>query len=155
MARPHGTKYIKTADEMWQWFEEYKTQTKSNPIRVHDFVGKDGDSVERLKERPLTIEGFRNFCRRKGCDVTEYFLNRDGRYEGYTIICRAIRDEIRQDQIEGGMAMIYNPSITQRLNGLAEKTETKGEHKLTVNADFNQIIQPPSESGEDTPIDKQ
>lgn len=129
MARPHGTKYIKTADEMWQWFEEYKTQTKSNPIRVHDFVGKDGDSVERLKERPLTIEGFKNFCRRKGCEVHQYFDNAGGAYSDYLAICRAIRDEIRQDQIEGGMAMIYNPSITQRLNGLTEKTENTNDNK--------------------------
>lgn len=39
--------------------------------------------------------------------------------------------------------------------GWTDKHETKGEHKLTVNADFNQIIQPPSESGEDSPLDKQ
>ena len=32
-------------------------------------------------------------------------------------------DEIRQDQIEGGMSGIYNPSITQRLNGLTDKSE--------------------------------
>jgi uncharacterized protein YaaR (DUF327 family) len=39
--------------------------------------------------------------------------------------------------------------------GWTDKHETKGEHKLTVNADFNQIIQPPSESSEDSPLDKQ
>ena len=31
---------------------------------------------------------------------------------------------MRQDQIEGGMAGMYNPSITQRLNSLVEKTQT-------------------------------
>ena len=35
--------------------------------------------------------------------------------------------DIRNNQIEGGMAGIYNPSITQRLNGLVERTENKHE----------------------------
>ena len=34
-----------------------------------------------------------------------------------------IEDEIRTDQIEGGMVGQFNPSITQRLNGLTEKTD--------------------------------
>jgi hypothetical protein len=38
---------------------------------------------------------------------------------------------IRQDQIEGGMVGQYNPSITQRLNGLTEKTDvTTGGDKI-------------------------
>ena len=37
---------------------------------------------------------------------------------------RAGREEIREDQIIGGMLSFYNPSITQRLNGLVEKQET-------------------------------
>ena len=40
---------------------------------------------------------------------------------------RVLRKTIRQDQIEGGMAGVYNPSITQRLNSLVEKTENKHE----------------------------
>ena len=35
-----------------------------------------------------------------------------------------IREVIRRDQIEGGMVGQYNPSITQRLNGLKEQTES-------------------------------
>jgi hypothetical protein len=39
-------------------------------------------------------------------------------------ICSYIKREIRTDQINGGMVGQYNASITQRLNGLTEKTET-------------------------------
>jgi len=122
-------KYIETPEKMWELFEEYRTSTKNNPILVQDFVGKDGNEVHRERERPLTMEGFKNFCRRKvGC-VEQYFTNQDELYTEYIGLCRAIREEIRQDQIEGGMASIYNPSITQRLNGLTEKTDvtTGGE----------------------------
>jgi hypothetical protein len=122
-------KYIETPEKMWELFEEYKNQIKTNPIKVQDYVGKDGDMVYRDRERPLTIEGFQNYCRRNvGC-VHDYFANTNKAYDDYSSICRAIRDEIRQDQIEGGMVNIYNPSITQRLNNLKEtnETETKGE----------------------------
>ena len=80
--------------------------------------------VYRDRERPLTIEGFQNYCRRNvGC-VHDYFANTNDAYNDYSSICRAIRDEIRQDQIEGGMVNIYNPSITQRLNNLTDKVQT-------------------------------
>ena len=117
-------KYIETPEKMWELFEEYKNQIKTNPIKVQDYVGKDGDMVYRDRERPLTIEGFQNYCRRNvGC-VHDYFANTNKAYNDYSSICRAIRDEIRQDQIEGGMVNIYNPSITQRLNNLTDKVET-------------------------------
>jgi len=125
MARPKGTKNIETPEIMWELFEAYKAHIKDNPILVHDFVGKDGDSVERRKERPLTIEGFELYCMDKGIigDLSHYFANTDQRYTDYVTICSRIRKTVREDQIAGGMAGIYNPSITQRLNGLTDKSE--------------------------------
>jgi len=132
MARPDGTKYIETPEKLWGWFEEYVIKTKSKPILKMVFVGKDGKKDFEERERPLTMEGFMNFCRRKGCEVRQYFSNDDKRYNDYISICHAIKQEIRQDQVEGGMAMIFNPSITQRLNGLVEKSsvEVKAEQPL-------------------------
>jgi hypothetical protein len=48
----------------------------------------------------------------------------DNAYEQFLPICSYIKREIRTDQINGGMVGQYNASITQRLNGLTEKTET-------------------------------
>lgn len=135
-------KYIESPERMWELFLLYKDGVKSTPILVHDFVGKDGDSVERKKERPLTMEGFENYLFREDVisDVSDYFENKDDRYKDYIPICRAIKKHIRQDQIEGGMAGIYNPSITQRLNGLTEKTENKNENtNIEVKAEFGSI----------------
>jgi len=39
---------------------------------------------------------------------------------------------IRQDQISGGMVGQYNPSITQRLNGLVEKSQVENDGKIEV-----------------------
>lgn len=118
-------KYIETPEKMWELFEQYKAYTKSRPILVQDFVGKDGDEVNRKKERPLTIDGFECWCYDNGIigDLSHYFANTEQRYTEYLTICSRIRKAVRTDQIEGGMAGIYNPSITQRLNGLTDKSE--------------------------------
>lgn len=125
MARPKGTKNIETPEKMWEYFETYKKWVKSNPIQVQDYVGKDAEMVYRTKERPLTIDGFECWCYDNEIisDLSQYFANTEQRYTDYQTICSRIRKAVRTDQIEGGMAGIYNPSITQRLNNLTEKTE--------------------------------
>lgn len=116
-------KYIETPEELYNLFEQYKSDVKDNPRKRHVFVGKDGNSENEKLERPLTMEGFRVFCfKNQGC-IKDYFDNKDNRYSEYATICTHIRDLIRQDQIEGGMVGQYNPSITQRLNGLTDKSE--------------------------------
>jgi hypothetical protein len=120
-------KAIDNPEELWEHFCNYKNLIKANPIIVNDYVGKDGDRVERTKERPLTIEGFENYLEDMEVinHLSDYFANTDKRYTEFTTICLRIRRSVRQDQIEGGMAGIYNPSITQRLNGLVEKTQNE------------------------------
>jgi len=132
-------KYIESPEKMWELFEGYKKDSKENPLLEHDFVGKDGDSVYRKKERCLSMEGFECYVldhtELTYPDLTNYFEGKDS-YKDFLPICSRIKREIRRDQIEGGMAGIYNPSITQRLNGLTEKQDvtTQGEkiNKITV-----------------------
>ena len=125
MARPKGTKNIETPEKMWEYFETYKKWVKENPIKVQDYVGKDAEMVYRTKERPLTIDGFECWCFDNEIisDLSQYFANTEQRYTDYQTICSRIRKAVRADQIEGGMAGIYNPSITQRLNNLVERQE--------------------------------
>lgn len=122
-------KKIKTPEELTAHFLAYKKEVKSKPIKKHDYVGGMGKSVQRKLERPLTMEGFENWCWEKGiiADLKDYFSNRDNSYKDFSPVCSRIKEIIRQDQIEGGMAGIYNPSITQRLNGLTDKSEVKTE----------------------------
>ena len=119
-------KYIETPELMAELFNEYKKATKAKPILVQDYVGKDAEMVYRTKERPLTIDGFECWCYDNEIisDLSQYFANTEQRYTDYQTICHAIKKAVRKDQIEGGMAGMYNPSITQRLNGLVEKTQT-------------------------------
>jgi len=147
-------KYIETPEKMWDYFEAYAQLTKSNPFKVQDYVGKDGIEVYRLRERPLTMEGFDNYLFKNKIinDVSHYFSNEGGRYEAYIGICSRIRKAIRNDQIEGGMCNVYNTSITQRLNGLVEKSEQQVTVN-NVNANFGTTLLPASKSGEDTQLD--
>lgn len=132
-------KYIETPELLWEYFLQYKIYVKSNPILVKDWVGKNAEMVYREKEKPLTIDGFEWWCYDNAIisDLSQYFANTEQRYSEYQTICSRIKKAVRTDQIEGGMAGIYNPSITQRLNNLVEKTETnvKMEQPLFPDAD--------------------
>ena len=120
-------KYIETPEKLYELFNEYKKFVKSKPFLVKDWVGKDGNEVYREKEKPLTIEGFECYLYDKDIigDLSHYFANTNNKYDEFLTICLRIKKEVRNDQIAGGMAGVYNPSITQRLNGLKESTETE------------------------------
>jgi hypothetical protein len=119
-------KYIETPEKMWELFIEYKNSVKDNPAKIQDYVGKDAEMVYREKEKPLTFEGFECYLFDNGIisDLSKYFANTDSKYSEYCAICSHIRKVIKNDQIQGGMIGIYNPSITQRLNGLTETITT-------------------------------
>ena len=127
-------KYIETPERMWELFAAYVQEVKSNPRKKVVFVGKDGMQKDEPLERPLTMEGFELYVADLGIaqDLSHYFSNANNAYDDYLAICTRIRKAIRRDQIEGGMVGQYNASITQRLNGLAEKThnEVKIEQPL-------------------------
>jgi hypothetical protein len=124
-------KYIETPEKMWELFLAYKNEVKSNPRKITDFYGKDGEERIKPLERPLTLEGFENYVSDLDIisDLSNYFANSDNKYADYSTICSRIRKVIKQDQIEGGMVGQYNASITQRLNGLTDKQELKIEGK--------------------------
>ena len=123
--RPIGRpRAFNSPEELWDAFIKYKEDTKANPILVHDFVGKDGTEIYRKKEVPLTIEGFKCFLfessEYKFFDIDRYL---DGTHKDFVGISSRIKEAIRRDQIKGGMAGIYNPSLTARINGLVDKVE--------------------------------
>ena len=122
-------KYIETPEKMWELFEAYRSATKERRRYIEKATPK-GVLVESM-EVPLTLEGFENYVFELGVinDLGDYFSNKNDSYSAYSTICSRIRKFIKQDQIEGGMVGQYNPSITQRLNGLTEKTD------VTTNGD--------------------
>lgn len=130
------SKYIKTPEALLDLFTEYRHFIKINPVIISDWVGGMAKKVSRKKERPLTMDGFENYCSEKGFTVCHYFDNQKEAYALYCTVCSRIRKFIRQDQIEGGMIGIYNPSITQRLNGLVEKVQEDGSKEVNINVRY-------------------
>ena len=124
MARPKGTKYIETPERMYELFEAYRNEVKSNPRYKYE-LNRMGEATAIPLEVPLTLEGFETYVAKLEIisDLSQYFANTEQRYTDYQTICSRIRKEIKADQIAGGMVGQYNASITQRLNGLTEKTE--------------------------------
>ena len=116
-------KYIETPEKLYELFEKYKTKVHENPRYKYE-LDRKGEIVPIPLKVPLTMEGFRVFCFNEIGSIKHYFENTDNSYAEYLPICTHIREEIRNDQIEGGMVGQYNASITQRLNGLTEKQET-------------------------------
>ena len=100
-----------------------------NPVITQDFIksgDRAGEIVKMEISRPYSIEGL---CVHIGI-VSDTFQNysKAAGYEGFFAICAHVREIIRQNQITGGMAGVYNASLTARINGLAEKN---------VNENFN------------------
>lgn len=131
---PHPSRIFKTPEELLEAWDGYKLSLsiEAEKWQKVQYVGKNGDRVVDNMKVPLTIEGFKRYCRNYHGEVEQYFTNQDGYYDEFIGICRAIREEIREDQITGGLLGVYNPSITQRLNGLADKVEsTKTKYIVT------------------------
>ena len=123
----HPTRIFKTPQELMKAWNEYKSDLEKQSkewVKI-DYVGKDGDKKETPQKVPMTFEGFKRFCRENKGEVEQYFTNQGDYYREFIGVCSRIKEEIRENQIVGGLLGFYNPSITQRLNGLADKTETK------------------------------
>jgi len=132
-------KYIETPEKLHKLFEAYKKHIKAHPIKKMDFKGKDAEKVYYELEKPLTMEGFENYVAKNGLNqagLAHYFANTNEKYNDYLTICSYVRREIREDQISGGMAGIYNPSITQRLNNLVDKQDQNITGNQTIKISF-------------------
>ena len=126
----HPTRIFKTPTELKSAWEGYKESRKTESLKWPkvQYVGKDGNRVEDYPVLPLTYDGFQVYCIDNHGHVHHYFENSDGYYNDFRDVCSRIKQEIRDHQITGGMLGQFNPSITQRLNNLVEKTDNKNEN---------------------------
>lgn len=129
----HPTRIFKTPEELYAAFEAYKKDLdeKAKEWLKIQYVGKDGDRVTDSYKLPYTLEGFERYCYDNHGVVWQYLQNKDGLYDDFVAVCSRIKTEIRENQILGGLIGIYNPSITQRLNGLTDKVQT--EQNININ----------------------
>ena len=108
---------------MYELFEKYKVECKTNPKYENIYSHKEDKIVKIPREVPYSLSGFYVFGYENKVTLQHYFVNSREDYDDYRTICTRIKQEIRNDQIQGGQVGIYNASITQRLNNLVDKSE--------------------------------
>ena len=131
----HPTRIFKKPEELEKVWNDYKADIKkkeSEWLKIQ-YVGKDGNRVADATKIPYTLEGLKRYCWDNNIGtIQHYFDNTDNMYDDFCVICSRIRNEIRENQIIGGMNGFFNPSITQRLNGLVDKKETELKGGLNI-----------------------
>lgn len=145
---------FKTPEDLLSAWESYKKARKKEAVNWPkvQYVGRDGQRVEDYPPMPLTMEGFSVFCYKNGLGtIKQYFVNLNEEYCEYLTICSYIKEEIRENQITGGMLGVFNPSITQRLNNLKETSDvdltSKGEAIQSIaQAVTIEIVKPRNEN---------
>lgn len=123
-------------------------------------LSNKGDIVEIADRKMPTIDYFLMYWLPKNCKKNKtisrstYYRWMNWTNTDKQKVIKEIDNLFKSIQIdivanEGkGLAYIKNKF------GWADNQNIKGEHKLSVVADFNQIIQPPSGTSEDTQLDK-
>lgn len=121
----HPTRIFKTPEQLEKAWELYKSDLEKEALKwvKIQYVGKNGDQKKDAYKLPYTFEGFSVFCYKRYGVIKQYFVNTDNLYDDFITICSHIKEEIRTNQITGGLLGLYNPSITQRLNSLVDKVE--------------------------------
>lgn len=129
-------KDIESPERLLEYFEQYKAWAKSNPYKVHDFVGKDAIEVHKEKERPITFIGFEGWLsmNKITSQLKHYELNTNGSYTDYLPIIAHIKAQTSADIVDGAMAGIYNANLAARLQGLVDKSDiTSDGEKIAQN----------------------
>lgn len=119
----HGRdKLFANPELLWEAALEYFQWCDDNPILSHDFIGKEGRSDYREKQRPYTIAGFCVYI-----DASREWWNRfkDSATPDFLQVLTRIEEIMYQNKFEGATVGIFNANIIARDLGLSEKTESK------------------------------
>ena len=118
-------KNIRTPEKLYEYFEQYKEDCKSNPKQENIWNSREGKQAHLDREIPLTWNGFEVWLFKKKiltC-INDYKSNKEERYTEYANIIRAIDGEIYEDKFAGATAGIYQHNIIARDVGLADKKD--------------------------------
>jgi DNA-packaging protein gp3 len=132
-------KHILTPEQIAKLFVKYRKYVSDNPFKVHDYVGKEGNSVYREKQRPLTLNGFSLWLSDNGHlginSLGHYLSNYKNAYDDYVDTLNAIKQRCATDVLEGALVGIYSSGISARHLGLAEKVQQENTNREILNID--------------------
>jgi hypothetical protein len=141
----HGRdKIFSSGDMIMEACDEYMTSLYDNPLKEHDFVGKDAKEVEKNKKHVPTWGGFATFC---GVH-SDYFKQIQTDYKNekdeikkdiYHAVSR-VNDIFFHDKFAAASAGLANPSLIGKDLQIVERHDhTTGGEKLATTPSVIQI----------------
>ena len=116
---------IYTPEQLQKKIDEYFEWVDKNPFYKYDVVKTGVDAGKELKikvPRPYSIQGIIYFLNIN--TQTWYNWNSEDQKDAKILeICTCASNKIKQHQLDGASAGIFQPMIIARLNGLSEKTD--------------------------------
>lgn len=121
-------KYIESPEEMQGlFFNDFLKYLEKNPYQKKHWVGKDGDEVTEDIMRHPTWMGFEAYLARidKIQKLTDYEVNKDGRYEEYATVISRIKAFCRGEVVTAALSNMAHPNLAARIHGINDKQEVE------------------------------
>lgn len=118
-------KKIESPEKLYEYFQQYERHRKDNPKLENVYNVKLDLQASIQREIPLTWDSFEIWLRKNGIitRLDHYKDNKDGVYDEFLYIIRAIDQEIKDDKMSGAFAGIYQHNIIARDLGLIDKSD--------------------------------
>ena len=129
----HGRKPIFASPEQLQEAcEQYFAWVEANPLwEAKAFAYQGAVTVEKLpKMRAMTIGSLCMFL-----DISKPAWDDYRAKEGFSSVCAAVENAIREQKFGGAAADLLNPAIIARDLGLVDKQEHTGSVNITIASD--------------------
>ena len=133
---PDPEDLAKVADEYFQWCDDNPIETATRKLVGAKQTGKGGeaksDETKFTTRRAYTLDGFCLFAR-----ISDWssFKSAEAHSDAeYLVVIHAIEQTIRDQQVSGALAGVFNSNIVARLNGLADvqRQEIDDQRKQTA-----------------------
>jgi hypothetical protein len=155
MAAPAGNEFWKLRSKhgrdkifadpqaMWEAACDYFQWCVDNPITQQNWVGKDGDEVERKLTRPFTLTALAVYFECDEQTLKNYGTKEE--HKDFFGVYTRISQIVRTQKFEGAAVGLFNANIIARDLGLSEKSEMTGkdggpiqhDHKFKITLNLN------------------
>ena len=121
-------KAIQTPEKLWELACEYFQSVEDTPFVKEELIKGGmfaGDKGRINLQAPYTWYGLEAYLFEKGIigRLDEYKRNVTGSYEEYQDVLCAIENEMRQRNLGGAAAGVFNSNTIAAIHGLAKKVE--------------------------------
>lgn len=157
MARPHGTKLIKSPDHLLDLFKEYVKYEAENPMYKIDYVGQLATKVVIPLETPITFDGFECYLRDNKViesHLGHYEDKNNESYKDYLPIITGIRQNCWVNNFKGAAVGKFNANLIAKKLGLISETKNVNENtNLNTTVEIIKSDAPLSSNEKDISLD--